>query len=70
MQQVMNQMLMVILTGLIKYNSSGVFQWKVNKNGTDNGDDFAYDIAFDKLQKSYRCGQYKKRKQQLRFNVY
>lgn len=35
---------------LIKYNSSGVFQWKVNKNGTDNGDDFAYDIAFDKLQ--------------------
>ncbi len=35
---------------IIKYNSSGVFQWRVNKNGSGNGNDIAYDIAFDEFQ--------------------
>jgi len=35
---------------IIKYNSSGVFQWRVNKNGSSNGNDIAYDIAFDEFQ--------------------
>jgi hypothetical protein len=35
---------------ILKYNSSGVFQWRVNKNGSGNGNDIAYDIAFDEFQ--------------------
>lgn len=35
---------------IIKYNSSGVIQWRVNKNGSGNGNDIAYDIAFDEFQ--------------------
>lgn len=35
---------------VIKYNSSGDFQWRVTKNGNGNGNDMAYDIAFDDFQ--------------------
>lgn len=35
---------------VIKYNSSGVFQWRKTKNGTGNGNDIAYNIAFDEFQ--------------------
>ena len=35
---------------VIKYNSSGVFQWRVTKKGTVNGSDLPYDISFDEFQ--------------------
>jgi hypothetical protein len=35
---------------IIKYSSEGVIQWKVTKKGNGNGNDLAYDIAFDYFQ--------------------
>ena len=35
---------------VIKYNSAGVFQWRVNRDGSGHGNDMAYDLAFDNLQ--------------------
>jgi len=35
---------------VIKYNSSGDFQWRKTKNGTGNGNDIPNDIAFDEFQ--------------------
>lgn len=35
---------------VIKYNSSGVFQWRATKRGTGNGNDIPNDLTFDNLQ--------------------
>ncbi|HNX54848.1 MAG TPA: T9SS type A sorting domain-containing protein [Prolixibacteraceae bacterium] len=41
---------------VIKYNSSGTFQWKATKKGTANGNDIPFDIAFDSYQNPYISG--------------
>ena len=41
---------------VIKYNSGGVFQWRVNKDGTGNGNDIAYALAFDSQQNPIVAG--------------
>jgi hypothetical protein len=41
---------------VIKYNSSGAFQWKTTKKGTANGNDIPFDIAFDSYQNPYVAG--------------
>jgi hypothetical protein len=41
---------------ILKYNSSGTLQWKVNKNGNGNGNDMAYSIAFDSQQNPIIAG--------------
>lgn len=35
---------------LVKYDNSGVLQWKRQKNGSGNGNDIGYDLAFDSQQ--------------------
>jgi hypothetical protein len=32
---------------IMKYNSSGTLQWRITKNGSGNGEDIGYDLAFD-----------------------
>ena len=35
---------------LVKYDNSGVLQWKRQKNGSGNGNDIGYDLGFDSQQ--------------------